>query len=95
MWRKAWVSLEETALIALSLLCCLAVPAAALRYLAEMPAKVESGDEWHSYIFVAYITLDITTVFLLIRFRQSWVPWLLAASTGAAPFISIYLLGRS
>lgn len=95
MWQKAWVSLEEASLTALGLLCCLAVPAAALRYLAEMPAKVEPGDEWQPYIFVAYLALDITALVLLIRFRQPWMPWALAAATGAAPYISIYLHGRS
>lgn len=91
MWFELRSAFRRFRLISLALICCAALPAAVLRYALEMPARVESGDEWQPWLFTGYLLLDLLALAFLLRFRHLPAAWIVAAVSGLAPFISIYL----
>ena len=91
MWFKLKTAFRRFGLVGLGLLCCAALPAAALRYAQEMPAKVEPGDEWQPWLFTGYLVLDLSALTFLLWRRDQPAAWIVAAASGVAPFLSIYL----
>jgi len=93
MWFKLKTAFRRLGLVGLGLLCCAALPAAVLRYAQEMSAKVEPGDEWQPWLFTGYLVLDLAAIAFLLWRRHQPAAWIVAAASGVAPFLSIYLTG--